>query len=298
MSAPLLFDRAHYAQRLRRAAKTYPAVDFLRRQVADDIAQRLAMINRRFDVALDLGARTGVLQQVVRQTPDAADRIGTWIEADLCPAMLTGRDGLRLAMDEALPALADQSVDLIVAVLSLHTVNDLPGCLARLRAMLRPDGLFLGVVYGADTLTELRQSLMQAELDTGSGAAMRIDPVIDVRDAGGLLQGAGFALPTVDSFTHMVRYGTVWDILGDIRKMGEAQPLIPPPPPLSRRALAQMQQHYYEHFSDPDGRLRATVRCVTLTGWAPHVSQQTPLRPGSGRVSLAEALNGRSDGSD
>ncbi len=250
------------------------------------------MINRTFPLALDLGARTGVLRQMLVNHPDVGRKIGTLIEADLAPDMLQGRDGPRMILNPEQWPIAHDCLDLVVASVSLHTVNDVLACLANIRTSLKPDGLFLCVLYGAGTLGELRAALMAAELETSDGAGIRVAPVMDVRDAGGLLQRAGFALPTVDADLQVVRYADVFGLLRDLRAMGETSVLATQAPPLNRRTLAVLAQNYTDMASDVDGRVRATVRLITLTGWAPHASQQTPLRPGSATMGLAEALNG------
>lgn len=294
-SAPRIFDRDLYRQRLARAAKHYSRADFLKRRVIDDLAERLLTINRRFPVALELGSRTGIFRDTISTSPELAAKIGTLIESDLCPALLRDRSSPRLVLDEEHLPFASESADLVLAALSLHTVNDLAGCLARIRAILKPDGLFLGVFYGADTLVELRQALMQAETETTGGAGLRIAPVLDVRDGGAVLQYAGFALPAVDQTRETVRYDQVRDLLRDLRHMGETSVLDSARKPLRRATLGRLDTIYQEQFSDPDGRIRATVSTITLTGWAPHPGQQKPLKPGSGKAHLSEVLGSYSD---
>jgi SAM-dependent methyltransferase len=174
---------------------------------------------------------------------------------------------------EELP-LADESIDLAVSLLSLHETNDTPGLLAQIRRALKPDGLFLAALPGQGTLAELRTALLEAETEVSGGASPRVAPFMDVRDAGALLQRAGFALPVADSETLTVRYDTMFDLMRDLRAMGATNALVARSrKPASRRLC-----------------IRATFSLVWLSGWAPHVSQQKPLKPGSARVSLAEIL--------
>jgi len=187
--------------------------------------------------------------------------------------------------------LAPESVDLMTSRLLLHAVNDLPGVLVQVRRALKPDGLFLGALFGGETLTELRQSLAAAEIEILGGVSPRVAPFADVRDLGGLLQRAGFALPVADVERTMVRYRDFMDLVGDLRVMGETNALVERSrKPMRRDMLAAAVAHYARHFSDPDGRLRATFDIVYLTGWAPHASQQQPLKPGSAKSRLADAL--------
>jgi len=181
--------------------------------------------------------------------------------------------------------------DLVDSILALHAVNDLPGILVQARRALKPDGLFLGAMFGGETLTELRQSLAAAELEILGGISPRVAPFADVRDLGGLLQRAGFALPVADVERTTVRYRDFMQLVRDLRVMGETNALTERSrKPMRRDMLAATLAHYARHFSDPDGRLRATFDIVYLTGWAPHESQQQPLKPGSAKARLAEAL--------
>ena len=182
----------------------------------------------------------------------------------------------------------------MVSALTLQFVNDLPGTLIQIRRALRPDGLFLAAMLGGDTLTELRQAFAQAEAEIEGGISPRVAPFVDIRDAGALLQRAGFALPVTDVDRLTVRYRSAFALMHDLRRMGATNPLIERRrAPLRRATLMRMAQVYAERFADPDGRLRATFEIVFLSGWAPHASQQQPLRPGSAQARLADALGTR-----
>ena len=197
---------------------------------------------------------------------------------------------IELELDERLTGNAD-ACDLVTSVLSLHTVNDLPGALVQARRALKPDGLFLAALFGGETLTELRQSLAAAEIEVTGGISPRVAPFGDVRDLGGLLQRAGFALPVADIERTVVRYRDLLSLVRDLRAMGETNALVERSRKAMPRALwAAAAAHYAAHFADPDGKLRATFDIVYLTGWAPHESQQQPLKPGSAKARLAAAL--------
>jgi SAM-dependent methyltransferase len=284
-----IFDRRLYARRRTRAASRFAEYSFLKQAAAEDIALRLSAINRRFDRVLDIGAHNGVLAQVLRDDPAAADRIGDVISTDLSPAFAMPPLGV-VADEEALP-FADASFDLVLSALSLHWVNDLPGTLVQIRRILKPDGLFIGVALGGRTLTELRQSLLAAEEEVRGGAANRVSPFMDVIDAAGLLQRTGFALPVADNDSRTVRYANPLRLLSDLRGMGETAAFASAGAPrLTRSILLRAMEIYQRRFSDPDGRARATFEFVTLSGWAPSPSQPKPKRPGSATMRLADAL--------
>ena len=291
MSAPpRLFDRRLHRQRLDRAAPDFAAADFLKVRAAGDMVERLEIILREFPVCVDLGSRNGAFSALLAQS-DACAKIGMVIETDLSAAMLGHRPGHRLQIDEEALPFAPASLDLVVSSLTLHWVNDLPGTLIQVRRALKPDGLFLGAIFGGQTLTELRQCLIQAESDLTGGAGLRIAPFADAFDVAGLLQRAGFALPVADLDRVTVRYDHPLKLISDLRRMGETNALADGRGrPLSRPVLARAMALYQERFSDPDGRVRATFDIMTMTGWAPHPIQQQPLKPGSAKMRLADAL--------
>jgi SAM-dependent methyltransferase len=290
---PRLFDRVLHRRRLDRAAPRFAAADFLKRRAAEDAVQRLETIVRGFPRAVDLGARDGAFAKALAVS-DAAARIGVLIETDLSAPMLRGRRGPRVQMDEEALAFADESLDLVVSTLALHWVNDIPGALIQIRRALRPDGLFLGAMLGGSTLTELRQVLTAAEAELSDGAGLRVAPFADAFDAAGLLQRAGFALPVSDVDRVRVRYAHPLQLIADLRSMGETNALVDRArQPLSRRVLARACELYVERFSEADGRVAATFDIVTMTGWAPHPDQQKPLKPGSAKMRLADALGTR-----
>jgi SAM-dependent methyltransferase len=217
--------------------------------------------------------------------------VETLIQADLSLGMLLQAGGRVLQLDEEALPFAPESFDLVLANLSLHWTNDLPGALAQIRHALKPDGLFLGVLFGAGTLAELRTVLMEAEIAETGGASARVSPFADLRDAAGLLQRAGFALPVADVETVTVTYAGLMPLLADLRAMGEANILDARLRRPTRRAvIARAAALYQEKFAMPDGRIPASFRLIFLTGWVPHQSQQQPARRGSGKVNLGEVL--------
>ncbi|HEY3695339.1 methyltransferase domain-containing protein [Phenylobacterium sp.] len=287
---PLIFDRVLHRRRLDRAARGFAKADFLHARAAQDMVERLEPILRDFPVAVELSARDGAFARALAGSP-LEDRIGLLVEADLSERMLARRGGIRIVLDEERLPFAAGSLDLAVSTLGLHWTNDVVGTLIQARLALKPDGLFVGAFLGGATLTELRQSLMAAEDELTGGTGQRVSPFADANDAAGLLQRAGFALPVADVDRVKVRYAHPLKLLADLRQMGETSVLAERHPrALTRAVLARAFEIYAERFGEADGRIPATFEIITLTGWAPHESQQQPLKPGSAKMRLADAL--------
>ena len=284
----LVFDRLLVRRRRSRAAQLNPA-NFLLDRAADDLADRLAAVLRRFDVAVDLGSPG----EAVREALTRSNLVGTVVKADTILPAARHPGQFLVADEEALP-FGDGTLDLVVSVLALHLVNDLPGALVQIRRALKPDGLFLAALLGGDTLSELRQSFAAAESEVEGGASPRVAPFADLRALGALLQRAGFALPVTDVDRITVRYDSALALMGDLRRMGATNTLIARRrTPLRRATLMRATEIYAERFSDADGRVRATFEMIWLSGWAPHPDQQQPLRPGTAKTRLADALGTR-----
>ena len=284
MSAPRVFDRLLLRQR-RHRARALGAATFLIDRVAEDMGDRLAAVLRRFDLAVDLGSPTEAVRRML------GARAGAIVAVDAVRQHLAGHAGLKVAADEEALPFADASLDLVVSALALQAVNDLPGALVQIRRALKPDGLFLAALFGGETLTELRQSFAEAESEMESGVSPRVAPFADTREAGALLQRAGFALPVADVERITVRYASPLALMQDLRRMGATNVLLERRrKPLKRATLQRTAEIYAQRFSDTDGRLRASFEIVWLSGWAPHESQQKPLKPGSAAQRLADAL--------
>lgn len=283
-----LFDRAAVRRHRDRAAQGFNGHDFLFREVAARLADRLDDIRRSFPTALDLGSHGGMLASAIA----GRGGIERLVQSDLSPALLARTAGPRVAADEELLPFAAESFDMVASVLSLHWVNDLPGALVQVRRALRPDGLFLAAMLGGGTLSELRQAFAAAEIAEEGGASPRLSPFADIRDAGMLLQRAGFALPVVDADSIAVTYPDAFALMRDLRGMGETNAVRERRKRFTRRAtLMAAVAAYAERFADADGRIPATFHVIYLTGWAPHQSQQKPLRPGAARARLSDALD-------
>lgn len=278
-------DRTVWSKR-RAAASRDPGAGFLMARTLEDLDDRLAPVQRTFSDGAALhcgvedGARmlraSGKVQRVLRVEDGG---LAASFGEDVVPAE-----------NETLP-LEPGSLDLAVSLYALHEFNDVPGMLVQIRRALRPDGLFLGCLAGAGTLAELRESLLAAETGLRGGASPRVLPFADVREAGALLQRAGFALPVADIDEVTVRYDTMFDLMRDLRAMGATNSLVQRNrTPASRALFVEAARIYAERFSDADGRIRATFNTIWLSGWAPAPTQQQPLKPGSAKVSLAEIL--------
>ncbi len=282
-----VFDRETVRRHRDRAAAGFARHDFLFREVADRLADRLADVARSFPTALDLGCHTGQFAEVVA----GRGGIERLVQTDLSPAMLRRARGSRLAADEEFLPFRPRSFDLVVSVLSLHWVNDLPGALAQVSRVLKPDGLFLAAILGGGSLAELRQAWLTAEAALESGAGPHVSPFVDIRDAGGLLQRAGFALPVVDSDDIVASYADPFALMHELRAMGEGNAVRRRRRTFSRRRTVMAAAGAYRTAcAGADGRVPVTFQVLYLTAWAPHENQQRPLRPGSAGHRLAEAL--------
>lgn len=273
--------------RRRAWAKNTKDADFLLCHMADDLEERLLTVNRIFARGLDLHGHNGVAASAMLRSGKV--KTVERMETQACFAgtgKLVHRENLQLA---------PQSFELIVSLLSLQMVNDVPGVLMQIRQALKPDGLFLGVMAGVGTLGELRESLLQAESEIYNGVHPRVYPFADVRDAGMLLQRAGFFMPVSDIENLTVRYDTMFHLMQDLRAMGMQNGLFGRSRrPVSRQFFIRAAEIYKERFSDPDGRIRATFSFISLSGWAPHEGQQKPMQPGTAKASLKNALEGNS----
>jgi SAM-dependent methyltransferase len=278
---PKIFDRSLYRARRRRAARM--ASDrFLLVEAASSLSERLGAVRRRFHSGLELSSR-----------PESAAVLSPHAEIWTRACLDESEGGVVVADEEALP-FADESFDLVTSVLSLHAVNDLPGALVQIRRVLKPDGLFMGALFGGETLKELRTALAEGEMRALGGVSPRVSPFAEVKPLGSLLQRAGFALPVADIERTVVNYRGFSTLVTDLRALGETNALVERNRRLLERGvLAAAVDAYATASSTGDGRLRASFDVIHLTGWAPHESQPKPLQPGSATHRLADALGSR-----
>lgn len=278
---PQIFDRKRVRLHRSRAGSDFAGHDFLFREAAERLSERLDDVARDFPLVLDLGAKTGFFH--------GHPKIGALVESEF--STLQSSATMRVIADEENLPFAPEIFDLVMSSLSLHWVNDLPGALIQIRQCLKPDGLFLAQFFGGQTLKELRDALATAALEIEGGLTPHISPFIDVRDAGSLLGRAGFSLPVVDSETVTVSYEHAFALMKDLRGMGESNALTQMRKNFSlRRLFTRAAEIYQERYAGADGRIPATFELVTLTAWAPHETQQKPAKRGSGKVNLKDFL--------
>lgn len=271
-----IFDRKLLRLRRERAACKMKSHDFLLQETARNLEDRLNVIKRDFQAVLDLGGQNGISGAVV---------------SDLSFAAAKQRQGCVIVADEEYLPFQKESFDAVISNLTLQWVNDLPGALLQIRQVLKPDGLFLAALAGGESLKELRQSLMEAEMNIAGGVSPRVSPFVDVRDMGMLLQRAGFALPVVDLDTVEVEYQNMFQLMKDLRGMGATNALLQRlKKPTRRSVMLEAARIYQEKFGNSAGGIRATFQVLYVIGWMPHDSQQKPLTPGSAKNRLADAL--------
>jgi len=253
---PHIFDARLRRQRRRRAAASFGEHAFLAEAVVRELAERIAATNQTFSS----GAWSGAV------APPPVSHVA-WVRGD-AEARFVPAGGV-VFEEQRLP-FRERAFDLFASVLTLHAVNDLPGALVQIRRSLRPDGLFLAGLFGGRTLHELRAALGEAEIEIAGGLSPRVAPFVDVRDAGALLQRAGFAMPVADVDAVTVRYEHPFKLFSDLRGMGETNVLAERWRRfLGRRLLARACEIYMEKFAGADGRASATFEIVYLTGRAP-----------------------------
>jgi SAM-dependent methyltransferase len=276
MLPPKTFDRDLIARHLQR--RKPQAEDFVTRLVLDDLEERLLVVTRTFKQA-------AILSPDASQMPLRGNSRDGSFEFERISTVATG------GVDPERLTLPRTGYDLIVSIFDLQVVNDVVGFLSRIRHHLAPDGLFIAAAIGGDSLYELRHAFLSADAARTGGAFARVAPFIPLADAGGLLQRAGLALPVTDIETHTVRYSSPFALMQEIRSLGASNPLADRPGKLMTPGLlAAAAETYANEFSDPDGRIRATLEIIWMSGWAPDASQQKPLKPGSAQVSLKDVL--------
>jgi hypothetical protein len=273
---PTLFDRQAYLERRRKS--TCPADTTLMLRLVEDLADRLLLTAKPLGLALVI-----------------TDRIAS-VEPNLTAlGKFSGITFMEPRRDDAL-LLPEQAYDCIISLLDLHAVNDVPGQLAQFTRALRPDGLLQAAFFAGETLTELRQSWLAAESELAGGASYRVAPMIGVRELGALLQRAGLALPVTDVDHSILRYDNALALMQEVKALGFSNPMLERSrKPVARGLLTRAAQIYQQRFADGDGRIRATIDIAWAHAWKPHASQQKPLKPGSAKARLADALKVREE---
>lgn len=274
-----VFNRHHIALNRLKSLETVEKADFLFTHAGRVLCDRVSDITRDFDTGILMGARYS------ETFITALSKIKNLYTTDL----VSNKETHFISDEEVLP-LKHSSLDIILNLMTLHTINDLPGALIQIRQALKPDGVFLGAMLGGETLHEIRHLLQQAELETLGGASPRLFPFADKPQMGGLLQRAGFALPVVDSDILTVSYKDSFSLFQDLKNMGETNALAERYKSLTPKSFFIKVEELIAPLKDKDGRFEVSFEIIYLIGWAPHASQQQPLRPGSAKKSLADAL--------
>ena len=260
-----VFNRDTVRRHRDRAAENLNDHEFLFAETGERLCDRLDDIKREFPIALEIGCRSGGLRNIVGKRGN----IKRMIQSDISQAMCNRAGAMVVVSDEEFIPFAPKSFDLVMSNLTLHWVNDLPGCLTQIHHILKQDGLFLANMLGGDTLKELRQSLSKAELKINGVSTQRISPFADVKDAGNLLQRSGFALPVTDTETITVSYSDPFKLMNDLRAMGESNATIDAQKGLtSRKLLMEASRFYLEDFAGEDGRIPASFQVINLSGWS------------------------------
>jgi SAM-dependent methyltransferase len=281
----ILFNRCLLKQRRQRFEESFPEVSYLHTFAAQILGERLSFIKRRFSHIVDL-SHSPSLANVLTQSSLFSEEY-----LFISSQKIYSLNALPISFDEELPPLAHNSCDLILSNLSLHWINDIPGTLIQIKHALKPDGLFMGAFLGGETLFELKSCFADAEIALKNGISSRFSPLVTLKDAGTLLQRAGFALPVVDHIKLTVTYSSIFQLFSELQKMGEANCLFDRPKTFTGKKLFEkVADLYEERFATSDGRLPATFDIIFLSGWAPHPSQQQALKPGSAHLKLAHFL--------
>ena len=273
MTAISIFNRQHVLQRRAHATREFAEFRFLHDWCERDILDRLSIIRRDFPTAAILNDRSSDdFKQKLKTAKNITSLTSVMDENEYIPHP---------------PA----SLDLLISIIDLHTINDLPGMLVQIRQCLKPDGLFIACMPGGETLYELRAVLMEAELSVSGGASPRVFPFADKQQMGSLLQRGGFALPVVDSDIIRVSYRNLFHLMDDLRGMGESNVIAARRKTFTPRSFfSAADQTYAQKFKEADGKITASFEIISLIGWAPHASQQQPQRPGSATARLAAVL--------
>lgn len=289
-SPPILFIPKRVIAKIERAKKiNKPDADFLVRTAAEMLGDRLDATNREFLNALDLFSRFRGMSEELERSPKVSNSEclteigGGELDSDQLKKRYQAEISGQLPFEKS-------SFNLVTSIFGLHWSNDMPGMFSQIRNILAPDGLFLCVLPGDRTLRELRECLMEAEAALTDSASLRIDPFGEIRQLGGLLQRAGFALPVVDAELFTVRYASVKSLIDDLRAMGATSSLAAPSQHANRKLFVETERIYKEKHMDPDGKIRATFELVFLSGWAPHESQQKAMKPGTAKNQLKDFL--------
>lgn len=286
---PKIFDQSRIEAIAKRAARRASKdAGFLYDLATETIIDRLNATNRNFELSAALFSDLAPVTTLLKQSEKTKNVIE--ISAEEITDRKNEDGNVKLAENREFLPLGERSVNLITSIFGLHRINDLPGMLTQINRALKPDGLLTTCLPGDRTLNELRSCLIEAESALCEGVSMRVDPFVELRQAGALLQRAGFALPVVDSDLLTVRYDSLQDIVADLRSMAATSTFVSRASFGPKELFKVTEDIYRTRFADPDGRLRVTVEIIYLSGWKPDPSQQQPLKPGSAIKNLKDVL--------
>ncbi|MGU9961965.1 MAG: methyltransferase domain-containing protein [Candidatus Puniceispirillales bacterium WSBS_2018_MAG_OTU23] len=299
MDRPILVNEDAFQRNRNRAAKNFDQLDYIKSAVAERVMDRIDTIRRDLPLVLDVGCHTGSLTELLLKSP----KITTVKAFDPSPEMVlrarvrTGgtRTGVQVecASFDRLP-FEGVMFDAIVSAFSLHWANDLPGVLVQLQQRLKPDGVLVVALAGGVSLNHLRNCLVSAEIEQTGGMSPRVMPMADIKDMGGLISRAGLTMPVADSDVITVTYPDLMTLMAELRGMGEANAMTDRLKSMTPKSVfLRAAELYAQEYGDADGRIPASFEIITLTGWAADESQPKPLRPGSAKIRLADALGAK-----
>jgi ubiquinone/menaquinone biosynthesis C-methylase UbiE len=289
-SSQKIFDKSALVMHRNRASKNIEQYDNLIEQISQNLIERLNEVNMNFQTVLDLGCNTGQLTRMVKSSLNP----NILISADISEQMLKKFSGNKVVADEEIIPFKNKSFNLVLSTFALNYVNQLPKVLKQILACLKPNGLFIGTVFGEKTLTELKLSILESEIKIKGGASPRIMPMFNIRDIGNLLQQIGYNLTVVDSDLITYQYENFMDLVRALRGMGITNILSKRDKNyLGKKTLEEMGKNYLKKFGNKQNKISATFEILYLTGWSPHYSQQKPLKPGSAEHSLSSILNSK-----
>lgn len=281
-----LFNRSLIRSRRERIAASFSDYDFLNREISERLIDNLHDIKMSFETILSMNLCDDTIRSYFKDV--------FLINQNMAHKMLAGKYGKKVQADEDLFPYKNQCLELIISCLTLHWINDIPGSLIQIRRSLKPNGLFMGAVFGGETLFELRASMLKAGIDIRGGATPHVSPFIDIRDAGTLMQRAGFSLPVISTERITVNYTDAFSLMKELKNMGENNALIKRFKGLtSKKFMFAVAEKYQQDYGNEDGKVSATFDVIYMKGWAPHESQQQPLKPGTGKISLKVALGSK-----
>ncbi|ODN99215.1 hypothetical protein I350_07374 [Cryptococcus amylolentus CBS 6273] len=265
-------------------------VDYLREEVSERLAERIEDLKVPPSSIMELSAHAGQLTQILQDVlADEVPGQGQHESQGRPPPERIQASPSNLLAHPEIEPLKEQ-VEAVVSSGGLQWVGDIVGGLTQVRHLLKPDGVFVGAVFGGDTLFEMRTSLQLAEQEIRGGIANRVSPMINPTDAPSLMNRAGFSSVTVDVEDLTINYPSMWELMADLRDMGESNAILGRRATIGRDVLVAASSIYQELFGNEDGTVPATFSIIFLIGWKPGPNQPKPSKRGSGQSALQDVL--------